>query len=232
MTCLALHVTETLGSVAVGHEGGVVGASEFSATGDRAPVLLQEIERLLTRAGIAPVDLTAIAVTTGPGSFTGIRVGLATAQGLALARDRRLFACDSLKAVAAAQSAGAAPIAVVLDARRGEVYAAVYDCRQDGALQARIEPRCGSPAAAAQFIASACRPSEACVVAGSGAAFVMPALLAAGADARLAPVASRTVAAALIDLVRDGGCNRVAPGDLEPVYLRLSDAESKRAHRV
>jgi len=232
MTCLALHVTEAQGSVAVGRRDGTVWASEFAAQGDKAPILLQQIERLLARAEVALENIDTIAVTTGPGSFTGIRIGLATAQGLALGRGWRLFACDSLKAVAAAQQAGGPPVAVVLDARRDEVYAALYDRTSKGPPRERIAPQCASPAAAAVAIAAACGPRESFWIVGSGAALVVPALVAAGAAANPAPAAARTVAAALIDLVRDGGCGPVAAADLEPIYLRLSDAESKRGLRA
>ena len=228
MNSLALHVTEAQGSVALERDDGVVLASEFAAQGDKAPVLLQEIARLIARAEITPEALGVIAVTTGPGSFTGIRVGLATAQGLAMARGGRVFACDSLQPVAAAHRSGKTPVAVVLDARRGEVYAAMYDLPTAGPLQVRLAPRCVAPEVAADAIAIA-SGGETFSLVGSGAFLVAPALLAAGVEAQSAPRTAGPVAVVLLDLIRRRAVAPVPAADLEPVYLRLSDAEVRRS---
>ena len=84
----------------------------------RPQSLLAEIDRLFTAAGAAPADLTGIVVGTGPGSFTGTRIGLAVARGLALSLDLPAAGVSTLDALAEA-----APAAFpVVDARRGEVF--------------------------------------------------------------------------------------------------------------
>jgi tRNA threonylcarbamoyladenosine biosynthesis protein TsaB len=99
----------------------------------RSADLLVAIDEVCRRAGVAPAQLEAIAVGAGPGSFTGLRIGLATAKGIAFATRRPLWLVSSLAALAddahALAPAGdraRAVIAAVLDARRGEVFAACY----------------------------------------------------------------------------------------------------------
>jgi tRNA threonylcarbamoyladenosine biosynthesis protein TsaB len=84
----------------------------------RAATLLEDIDVLLRNAGAAPADLGALAVGTGPGSFTGTRIGLAIARGLALALDLPVAGVSTLDALAA----GADGVLPVIDARRGEVF--------------------------------------------------------------------------------------------------------------
>ena len=83
-----------------------------------ASTLLEDIDGLLSAAGAAPADLDALAVGTGPGSFTGTRIGLAVARGLALALDLPVAGVSTLAALAA----GAEGVLPVIDARRGEVF--------------------------------------------------------------------------------------------------------------
>jgi tRNA threonylcarbamoyladenosine biosynthesis protein TsaB len=90
-----------------------------------AHVVFGELQALLARHGLGIADIDRYAVAAGPGSFTGVRVGLTLAKGLAFATGRRVVAVSVLQAVA---SFGAGPWrATMLDARRGEIYAAVYD---------------------------------------------------------------------------------------------------------
>lgn len=92
---------------------------EDMATG-QAERLFPALDELLARAGVAYADLTRIAVTTGPGSFTGLRIGLSAARGLGLARNIPVIGVPSLLALSLAVQCDAA--AVLLDARRGEAY--------------------------------------------------------------------------------------------------------------
>jgi tRNA threonylcarbamoyladenosine biosynthesis protein TsaB len=87
--------------------------------------VFQEIDRLLKRHVLALKDLDAFAAASGPGSFTGVRVGLAAVKGLAEATGRKVVAVSNLEALAWFGSR--ALRATVIDARRGEVYGAVYD---------------------------------------------------------------------------------------------------------
>src|SRR5579884_3647985 len=90
-----------------------------------AHILYEHVARLLERNGLRPSDVACFAAAAGPGSFTGVRVGLAAAKGLADATGRPAVGISNLRALA---GFGSHPVrATLLDARRGQVYAALYD---------------------------------------------------------------------------------------------------------
>ena len=99
----------------------VDGGEVLAERASRARTLLEDVDALLRQGGAHPRDLDALAVGIGPGSFTGVRIGLATARGLALALDLRGAGVSTLAALAAG-APGAVP---VVDARRNEVFALV-----------------------------------------------------------------------------------------------------------
>lgn len=132
---LALETSTTLGSVALG-DGGLLAESALSVRATHSETVLDEIDRLFGRAGVAPAELEAVVVGAGPGSFTGVRIAAALAKGLCYARDLPLYAYSSLRALAA--SVGAAPLCAVFDARRDEVYAAAY--REGAGRTPELEP--------------------------------------------------------------------------------------------
>lgn len=113
----------------------VVAAARHDAKG-RTNDLLVTIDRLCREAAVAPTELDAVAIGAGPGSFTGLRIGMATAKGIAFAAGKPLWAVSSLAALArdglvehAAKAAPVFPvdhIFAVLDARKGEVFAGGY----------------------------------------------------------------------------------------------------------
>jgi len=221
-TLIALHTSDPVGSVAIARGTAIVSA-EFSSAGRHAPVVLNEILRLLETNAVRLDDCDGIAVTTGPGSFTGIRIGLATVLGLAAARRWPVHAAGSLPATAAACARGPEPLAVVFDARRGEVYAGMYDV-STGIPRELTAPFCAPVAAAAVRLVGVV-PASQLRLTGSGAALVGAQSALAGAT-HVEP--ARTTAAALCDLVRSGVARAVAARDLEPMYLRESDAELRR----
>lgn len=102
--------------------------AEFNLDVRKTPTewLLQAIEELLDKTDLKQTDLDGIAVVRGPGSFTGLRVGLATAKGLSLATGCPLLGISSLQCVAMQLPFAGLPICVMLDARKQEVYTACY----------------------------------------------------------------------------------------------------------
>jgi tRNA threonylcarbamoyladenosine biosynthesis protein TsaB len=100
--------------------------------------LLRLIDAVCTQAGCAMADVTALAVNIGPGAFTGLRVGLATAQGLALAYAKPLVGCSAFEALVSLVPYWSGLLCPVLEAYRGEVYAAFY--RRDGEIVQEIVP--------------------------------------------------------------------------------------------
>ncbi len=100
---------------------GVVDSSIDDIAQGHAELLFPRLDALLIRNGVAYTDLDRIAVTTGPGSFTGLRIGLSAARGLGLALDIPVLGIPSLLAISLAAPAET-PVAVLLDARRDEAY--------------------------------------------------------------------------------------------------------------
>jgi tRNA threonylcarbamoyladenosine biosynthesis protein TsaB len=98
------------------------------------------IARLLSEAGLGPKDLQGVAVDVGPGSFTGTRVGVATAKGLHVALGVPVVGVSSLDAIAHATGPTTAPVLALRDARGGEAYFALYGAREDSALPERLSP--------------------------------------------------------------------------------------------
>jgi tRNA threonylcarbamoyladenosine biosynthesis protein TsaB len=124
---LSVDATGEWGSIALVSEEGVLEEVIVHAPDGFAHVLFGEMEKLLARHGRTFDSLDGFASASGPGSFTGVRVGLTAVMGLAEATGRKAVAVSMLKALA---SFGTRALrAVVIDARRGEVYGAVYDAQ-------------------------------------------------------------------------------------------------------
>ena len=120
-------------------------------------LLLPMIDELLNAACLRVHDLDAVAFGAGPGSFTGIRIGLATANGLGWALDRMVIGISTLEAVAAGASTGlSGGVVALLDARRGELFGARF-VRRQGRLEADGDAVCASPAT---VIDSLLRPGD------------------------------------------------------------------------
>lgn len=179
-----------------------------------AEALLPMLERVMAEAGVAFADLDAVAATIGPGSFTGVRIGLAAARGIALAGGLATVPVTSLAAVAEAADAGDGPLLVVLDAKRRDLYGQWFG--PDGAAL-------GPPRAAPAEALWAERPAGAGSVrlAGDATAAVRalppdPGLRVVSAG-DLGPDARAVAALALRRLAAHG------PGTLAPLYLRAPD---------
>ncbi len=122
---LAVDTTSESGSIALTDAERVIEEVVLHAPGGFAHVLFDEIARLLARHGLSLARIDCFASAAGPGSFTGVRVGLTAVKGLAEANRRKAVAVSNLEALAFFGSR--ALRAPVLDARRGEIYGAVYD---------------------------------------------------------------------------------------------------------
>jgi tRNA threonylcarbamoyladenosine biosynthesis protein TsaB len=124
---LSIDTTSEFGSIALTDRDRVIEEVALHSPDGFGHVLYEHLEHLLRQHGVHVRDMEVFAAASGPGSFTGVRVGLTAAKGLAEATGKKVVAVSNLRALA---SFGAAPWrAPVLDARRGEVYAAVYSER-------------------------------------------------------------------------------------------------------
>jgi tRNA threonylcarbamoyladenosine biosynthesis protein TsaB len=128
---LAFDTAGSACSAAVGRDGGVLAYERREMRHGHAEALLPMIDRVMAAGGLAATDIEIIAVSTGPGGFTGIRAGLAAAQGLALAAQARLIGLTSFAAVAALVRLKNAPLLVALDSRRADLYVQLFDSAGD-----------------------------------------------------------------------------------------------------
>jgi tRNA threonylcarbamoyladenosine biosynthesis protein TsaB len=195
-------------------------ADEASAT------LTVRIARALAQAGIAARSLAAVACGRGPGTFTGTRVAVATAKGLAYGLERPVVPVSTLAAVAAS-SGHAGTVLAVVDARRGEVYGARFGC-ETGRREAlpRVEALDEERVSTLEAWLGAIAPwPEDLRVVGSGVAAygdAVPPALAGAAQPLPGPTAAGLWAASVAAFGQGSGCH---PAALEPVYLRASYAE-------
>ena len=114
-------------SVSIAKEGKTVVCNEIAEEGySHAERLHVFIEKSLKEAGITYKDLSAIAVSQGPGSYTGLRIGVSAAKGLCFALDLPLIAVDTLKVLASQVAISSGLIVPMIDARRMEVYSAIF----------------------------------------------------------------------------------------------------------
>ena len=124
---LAIDTAARTGGVALLRGRALVGEETWLAGGSQTSQVLPAAARLWQRAGISPRDLYAVVVSTGPGSFTGLRVGASLAKGFALASGSRLVGVPALDVVAYQHRQAAAQICALVDAGRGHYYAGAYE---------------------------------------------------------------------------------------------------------
>jgi len=187
--------------------------------------LLPAIDALLAISGSALDAVDAFAVSVGPGSFTGLRVGVATVKGLAFGSARPVAPVSTLAALACAAGAPGDTVAAILDARRGEVYAGVYEL-----TQGEPSPRLSDGLYTVADLVS--RLPRSCLLVGDGASLHADAWQAAlGTGARILPEALARPRA--FQVGRLGHGLLVAGAGLEaeavfPRYLRRAEAEARR----
>jgi tRNA threonylcarbamoyladenosine biosynthesis protein TsaB len=206
---LAVDTTNESGSLALLRDCEVVEEMPLHAPKGFAQVLYGHLAELLEHHGLKPGDIDCFAAATGPGSFTGVRVGLACVKGLAEAVGRPAVGISNLRAIA---SFGTAALrAAVMDAHRGEVYGAVYDAASRVVTPEVVAPFDRwlemLPEGELEFVAWGLAPSLA------GTRF-------AGAAVRMAPseLAGAIGRLAFREEARD-------PAALDANYVRRSDAE-------
>lgn len=142
MFSLALETSGRVGSVALAKDGGVVIAERSYPHGlQHASALVPMVDQLCREYALTPADLSEIYVSIGPGSFTGLRVGVTLAKSLAFATGAQLVAVPSVRVLAENAPADATQVAIVLDAKRGQIFTATFDRSSNGAWVERQPAR-------------------------------------------------------------------------------------------
>jgi tRNA threonylcarbamoyladenosine biosynthesis protein TsaB len=205
-------------------------AEEQAATGrSGAESLLPCVDAVLRRSGVALEEAQAFAISIGPGSFTGLRIGVATLKGLAFGGELPIAPVPSLAVLARGAPVARDPVVALVDARRGEFYAAAY--RLEGAAREPV----------------ACEPAEGVYTPEQLAPLLPPACLLVGEGAGLCGERIRELTRSNVRLepaaephARDVGvlgARRIARGEavsaaaLVPRYVRRAEAEVKRTGR-
>ena len=124
---LSIETSTSICSVAIHEQGELLALAEIKEPGAHAEKLLLLVDEVLEKAGLSFGDLDAVAVSQGPGSYTGLRIGVSTAKGIAYALEIPLIGINTLQAMAASQQVATGDYVVaVLDARRKEVYTQTF----------------------------------------------------------------------------------------------------------
>jgi tRNA threonylcarbamoyladenosine biosynthesis protein TsaB len=239
MLILALDTTTRAGSLALVRDGRLLEVTEGDPGQTHAARLPGAILDCLARHHLTLGDLDLYGVAVGPGSFTGLRIGIATIQGLAFAHGRQVVGVSALDALA---EAGGPPVppggagltlrAAWMDARRDEVYARLYQFAGE-AWQPMGEPLVDRPSG---VLAAWVGPAADAVVefVGDGAIARRDDLAAAlGARVRVADTVPALAPAIASIAAREAAAGRaVSPGGVRPLYIRRPDVELARERRA
>lgn len=225
MKILALESSAKAASCAVLADGELL-ASAWQAAGlTHSRTLLPMVEGMLKNSELTMEAMDAVAVAAGPGSFTGLRIGIAAVKGLAWAAEKPCIPVSTLEAMAWPLAHLEGSIVCAMDARRQQIYNAAF-LADSGALERLREDRALSLEEAAAGLAGLDGPMT---IVGDGAQMCFDFFTARGIDCRLAPVHLRLQSAAGVALAAwRRRTETVSAQELTPVYLRLSQAERER----
>lgn len=206
--------------------------SNYSKT--HAETLMPMVSRVLEECCCRVADLDAVAISAGPGSFTGLRIGMATAKGLCLGSGKPLVAVPTLETLAANIYPGDIPVCPVLDARKNEVYAALYMPDGRPGLQCICPPAPVAPEMLVELIKHNLDHlgKDRCVLLGDGLTrygkFFAGRLGASYLQAPPHLMLPRASALATLAMEKFKQGQVEDPFTLRPIYLRLSEAEMRR----
>lgn len=224
MKILALETSAKACSAAVTENGRVV-ASAFQCTGlTHSRTLMPMVEDMLRNADLTLDSCDVIAVAHGPGSFTGIRIGIAAAKGLAFAADKPMAGISTLEAMALGCAGMDGLIVCAMDARRQQVYNALF--RSENGTLTRLTP--DRPIALSELAEEIRNHGMKAIVVGDGAHLCHDYLSKADIPCTLAPahlVQQNAVSVALAAEQAAADGRLCSAQELEPVYLRPAQAD-------
>jgi len=222
MFILGIETSTKTGSVAVVSEDAVIAQYSLNIEVTHSERLMSTVDRVLKDSGIPIADMDGFAIAIGPGSFTGLRIGLAAVKGLAFATGKPVAAVPTLKALAWNLPQAGHPVCPMLDARKNEVYAALY--KYQGLELLQLMPEATIPLAE---IAN--RIPGTVLFTGEASRLYQQALEQAFGDRALfAPRTACLPSAAAVaeiglDMIRKG--EQIDPDNLTPLYIRRPEAE-------
>ncbi len=228
MRLLSFETSAKAASVALTQDGHLL-AEEYQNTGlTHSQTLLVMAQQLLEQCGLKPQELDAVAVASGPGSFTGVRIGVAAAKGFAWGAKKPLYGVSTLEAMARGLGIYEGFVCPVMDARRSQVYNALFACHQG-----RLRRLCPDRAISLEELGQALSELDGPIyLVGDGSLLcrnrleALPLILPP--EHRLHQRAVG-VALAAAEQIRQGLPGNAA--ELIPNYLRLSQAERERLEK-
>ncbi len=223
MLVLGIETSTPQVSVAVGSEEGILASCLLGRGRSHVEFVAPAISFALSRAGVELRRLAGVAVSTGPGLFTGLRVGVAAARALAQALDLPLIGIPSLDLLAYRVRFASRLVCAAIDAKRGEVYAGLYR-PVPGGMQRVGEFRLWSPASLAAELDAT---GEDVLLVGDGFLVHRRAFLGLERAEWVSPAMSFPSAEVLVELAvpRLHREEYSSPFEVRPIYLRKSDAE-------
>ena len=231
MRILALETSAKSVSCAVVEDGAVL-AGAFQCTGlTHSRTLLPMLDAMLRNAELTPESVDLCAVSAGPGSFTGLRIGVSALKGIAWAADKPCVGVSTLYAMAQNLAHADALLVCAMDARRSQVYNALFEAK-DGRLTRLTPDRAIGLDELAQELRGDARPK---LVLGDGAQLAYDHLTQSGVACALAPAALRYQDAVGVALAAAEAAERgetVSAQALAISYLRVSQAERERKARL
>ncbi len=227
MKLLSVDTSSSSGSIAIVSDGRLVSLWSSGDVGRHAEWLLPSIDALLKSVGMTVNDIDRFAVATGPGSFTGLRIGVSVIKGLAWALGKPVTGVSTLRALALNLRYSAMPVVPILDARKKEVYAALY--KSTGAeMEAVINDAAFSPALLIEQVSGLLAEGVEPVFLGEGLRVYGELLREAFPGALIAPESEWQVRASNIaELALPDVEGTVDAALLVPLYRRKSEAEFK-----
>ena len=231
MRILAFETSAKAASAALLEDDRLLGESYLNCGQTHSRTLMKLAQELLCACDLTAQDVDAVACAAGPGSFTGVRIGVAAAKGFAWGRQLPLYGVSTLEAMALGAAVCDGVYCACMDARREQVYNALF-CVKDGEFTRLCEDR----ALAISELAAELSKIEAPVwLVGDGAKLCFDALHARLSQLRLLPEHLRQQRAAGVALCAQRMADAAEKGDaktLAPSYLRLSQAERERNARL
>lgn len=252
MRVLALDTTTAAGSVALVDDDRVIAERAGDPSRPHAERLPRDIESILADGGMRSADVDLFAVAAGPGSFTGLRIGIATIQGFAFVHRRQVAAVSALEALAAVAGASRDPGTLVgawMDAHRRDVFSALYriagpsaigepstslrasEVFEPGGLIELEAAEVGAPSVAIDRW-ERLTSGEPIAFIGDGATLWAETLRARHPDAAILPHLLLAGAIGRLALRRAASGTTMDPADVRPLYVRRPDAEVARDARA
>jgi len=226
MFILGIDTATPIASVGITRNGEVVAEESLRERVNHTETLLPLIGRVLAQAGLTLPAIDSIGVSIGPGSFTGLRIALGTVKGFAYAMEQQVVGVPTLEALASTVREWSGLICPVLDARKGEIYAALFRCDPEGRIHKVLPDHVLAPQLILEQI------TEPCVFLGDGVeAYGELIRHSCGAMAHLLPFTTHHPRGAVIaqmawERLQAGSADNIQ--SLVPAYVRPPEAVVKR----